>query len=167
MTLVILAHFLHLARLKSIVKGRSSCMYQPNFCSDCGTRIMRERWHLWTSRRFCDSCAPRLRHTQITLPAFFSVLALILGWSLGQLRQARPPLIIEQRSVATTQPAPPNNTAATPQTLAALAPSTVSLCGARTKKGAPCSRRINGTGRCYQHLGLPAMLPPEQLIVRK
>jgi hypothetical protein len=41
----------------------------------------------------------------------------------------------------------------------------VSICGARTKKGTPCSRRVRGTGRCWQHRGMPAMLPPEKLIV--
>ncbi|MBK7393600.1 MAG: hypothetical protein IPI64_09925 [Chloracidobacterium sp.] len=36
-------------------------------------------------------------------------------------------------------------------------------CGAETKKGTPCSRRVKGNIRCYQHKGMPAMLPPEKL----
>jgi hypothetical protein len=41
------------------------------------------------------------------------------------------------------------------------------ICGARTKKGTPCQRRVRGAAvRCYQHKGMPAMLPPEKLIVR-
>lgn len=40
-------------------------------------------------------------------------------------------------------------------------------CGARTKKGAPCSRRVYGPVRCWQHKGKPAMLPPEKLILRE
>jgi hypothetical protein len=43
----------------------------------------------------------------------------------------------------------------------------VSICGARTKKGTPCSRRVRGTGRCWQHRGRPAMLPAAKLIVRE
>jgi hypothetical protein len=43
----------------------------------------------------------------------------------------------------------------------------VSICGARTKKGTPCSRRVRGTGRCWQHRGKPAMLPASKLIVRE
>lgn len=39
------------------------------------------------------------------------------------------------------------------------------FCGAMTKKGTPCSRRVKGGGRCYQHLGQPAMLPQEKLLV--
>jgi hypothetical protein len=35
--------------------------------------------------------------------------------------------------------------------------STVYYCGAATKKGTPCSRRVKGNTRCYQHIGMPAM----------
>lgn len=39
----------------------------------------------------------------------------------------------------------------------------VFFCGAETKKGTPCSRRVKGGGRCWQHQGKPAMLPDKQL----
>lgn len=38
------------------------------------------------------------------------------------------------------------------------------FCGAATKKGTPCSRRVKGGGRCWQHAGQTAMLPQEKLI---
>jgi hypothetical protein len=41
----------------------------------------------------------------------------------------------------------------------------VYYCGAETKKGTPCSRRVKGGGRCWQHKGQTAMLPPEKLLV--
>jgi len=41
---------------------------------------------------------------------------------------------------------------------------TTYFCGAETKKGTPCSRRVKGRERCWQHTGQPAMLPPEKLI---
>jgi len=41
---------------------------------------------------------------------------------------------------------------------------TVYFCGAQTKKGTPCTRRVKGGGRCWQHAGQTAMLPPEKLI---
>lgn len=40
----------------------------------------------------------------------------------------------------------------------------VYFCGAQTKKGTPCSRRMKGGGRCWQHTGQPAMLPQDKLI---
>ena len=41
----------------------------------------------------------------------------------------------------------------------------VYVCGARTKKGTPCQRRVRGPGRCWQHRGMPAILPPSKLVV--
>lgn len=40
----------------------------------------------------------------------------------------------------------------------------VYFCGAQTKKGTPCTRRVKGGGRCWQHAGQAAMLTPEKLI---
>ena len=39
----------------------------------------------------------------------------------------------------------------------------VYMCGAQTKKGTPCSRRVHGPVRCYQHLGMPPMVAQEKL----
>jgi hypothetical protein len=38
----------------------------------------------------------------------------------------------------------------------------VYFCGAATKKGTPCSRRVKGNTRCYQHIGMPAMTLTDQ-----
>lgn len=43
----------------------------------------------------------------------------------------------------------------------------VYFCGALTKKGTPCSRKVKGGGRCWQHEGQAAMLPPEKLLVSR
>lgn len=41
------------------------------------------------------------------------------------------------------------------------------MCGARTRKGTPCRRRVHVAGeRCFQHKGLPAMVPLEKLVIR-
>lgn len=40
------------------------------------------------------------------------------------------------------------------------------FCGAQTKKGLPCSRKVKGGGRCWQHDGQPAMLPQEKLLAK-
>lgn len=37
------------------------------------------------------------------------------------------------------------------------------FCGAATKKGTMCSRRMKGGGRCWQHVGQAAMLPQQKL----
>ncbi|QQS41402.1 MAG: hypothetical protein IPM63_00165 [Acidobacteriota bacterium] len=33
------------------------------------------------------------------------------------------------------------------------------LCGARTKKGTACTRKVKGGGRCWQHIGKEAFVP--------
>ena len=73
-------------------------MYTPNFCSECGTKLLRLRWHFWTSRRFCDGCARRLWRVRL-FPAFLVMLALIgSGYVTGRVgRPAPPPLTIERR----------------------------------------------------------------------
>lgn len=38
------------------------------------------------------------------------------------------------------------------------------FCGAQTKKGTPCSRKVKGGGRCWQHTGQPSMLPKDKLL---
>lgn len=43
----------------------------------------------------------------------------------------------------------------------------VYFCGAQTKKGTACSRRVKGGGRCWQHAGQTALLPPEKLLIRQ
>jgi hypothetical protein len=40
----------------------------------------------------------------------------------------------------------------------------VYFCGAQTKKGTPCSRRVKGGGRCWQHKDKEAMLPEKELL---
>lgn len=154
-------------------------MYQPNFCSECGVKILRLRWHLWTSRRFCNRCARRFRKARFG-PALFAVLGLFgTGYVAGLVRREDPPpLIIERRSDSPLSDTTPTNSTLRPVSSKAgtnlnsanNSPASVDeivyLCGARTKKGTPCSRRVRGPVRCWQHKGMPAMLPQDKLIVK-
>jgi len=88
------------------------------------------------------------------------------------LRPAPPPLIIVRRADSPLSDSEgPGNTptrgSATANSQQIVAAEVVYICGARTKKGTPCSRRVHGPVRCWQHKGLPAMLPPEKLIVKE
>ena len=169
-------------------------MYKPNFCAECGERIARARWHFWTSRRFCARCARRFRKGQILLPLIAGVTHFCLGLAAGRSgRSTPPPLIIERRGELSALPAATTRTGAQPtdtvetgtdsQTPPRPEPSygpsgtaterptdpeeTVSICGARTQKGTPCKRRVRGTGRCWQHKGMPAIIPLDKRIYRE
>lgn len=162
-------------------------LYKPNFCVECGERIERESWHLWTSRSFCQNCEPVFRLSRIMPSALAGAVLLFGGIFLGTLgtkpqkpvamlsaqpvaptKQAQTPetkpLISSSQPVATnSQPsatapiqtqAAPANISSTPNS---ATPEAVYLCGARTQKGTPCSRRVKIPGRCWQHPGKPAM----------
>ena len=154
-------------------------MFKPNFCAQCGTKILRLRWHIWTSRKFCNDCARKLRRSRFTVPLFASLALLASGYLVGRsLRPSPPPLTIVRRSdsplsdspvqrnqVAETA-APSRHSSAGDSTPTPSIEEEVYLCGARTKKGTPCSRRVQAPRRCWQHKGMPAMLPQEKLLVK-
>ena len=72
-------------------------MYRPNFCSECGAKILRLHWHAWTSRRFCDGCSRRLLKQRLTFPLVATIALLSIGMITGRAgRPAPPPLIIER-----------------------------------------------------------------------
>ena len=138
-------------------------MYRPNFCCDCGSKIVRLRWHAWTSRKFCFACAPRFRKDRWLTPPLVIATALCLGIVIGHVRRPKaPPLIIQRQP-----PLPTQQTASGDVTQSANVAEQIYTCGARTKKGTPCSRRVHGPVRCWQHKGLPPMLPQEKLLIKE
>jgi len=135
-------------------------IYRPNFCAECGSKIVRLRWYIWTSRKYCDKCIPSFRKEHWIQPIGAALILLVAGILIGRaMHKELPPITI-------------NRTINPGETTAVAAPTSDSLldevyiCGARTKKGTPCSRRVHGPTRCWQHKGLPAMLSNEKLIVK-
>lgn len=158
-------------------------MYRPNFCSECGVKILRLHWHAWTSRRFCGSCSKRLVKERLTVPLVAALALLSIGAITGRAgRPAPPPLIIERGTNSPRYNSPGNSARDEDHSSTASAESTtlnpsqnsqpaseaepVYICGARTKKGTPCARRVHSLIRCWQHKGTPAMLQPEKLVVK-
>ena len=167
-------------------------MYKPNFCAECGGRVARLRWRVWTSRRFCQGCDKRFRRGRVVRPLVACAALLGVGYAGGRaMRPAPPPLVIERSASNPAPLAPQLSTAGKEREATGAANATdtsahapvygadgtqterptdpaeiVSVCGARTKRGTPCSRRVRGTGRCWQHRGRGAMLPAAKLIVR-
>jgi hypothetical protein len=160
-------------------------MYRPKFCTECGAKIIRLRWRAWTSRRFCAHCAPRFAKEQITQVAVVGATLLLIGLALGYAeRRVTPPLLIarNQDSTLARTPTPPKTStttsgmttpaddaganADTPNVSSSQSADVIYMCGARTKRGTPCTRRVHGLVRCWQHKGMPAMLPPEKLVIR-
>jgi hypothetical protein len=70
---------------------------------------------------------------------------------------------IENANIVSKSAAPVGNLKAEPQ--ASTEP--IYFCGAETRKGTPCTRKVKVNVRCWQHRGMPAMLPPEKLLISK
>jgi len=102
-----------------------------------------------------------------------AIAAFMIGRHMGT---SAPPLVIQRAANSPLSDTPVNSSGSKGRALQATAGDTVSnpqittnetavyICGARTKKGTPCHRRVHAAGeRCFQHKGMAAMLPPEKL----
>ena len=157
-------------------------MYLPNFCVECGERLPRRRWlALLTSRQFCRTCDRRMgrigRAKRLAMISIIGVSAFAVG---RYLRPPAPPLLIQRAANSPLSDLPLNlndsdRTASRRDSIKQsvesshpIAPDeTAYICGARTKKGTPCHRRVHAAGeRCFQHKGLPSLLPLSKLAVR-
>ena len=171
-------------------------LYKPNFCCECGEKIERDKWTLLTSRRFCDDCAPQHESANRWKKGIAGGVLVIIGIFLGQIPLTmRTPVVTtnarnlvsaspnsqptNQQTNSKTQTSPvPSNTiaqtavsptvkpATSPPPALQQQPEAVYYCGAKTQKGTPCTHRVRGGGRCWQHQGKTAMLPPEKLLIQ-
>jgi hypothetical protein len=154
-------------------------MYRPKFCAECGAKIIRLRWHFWTSGKFCQHCSPRFTRKQFNRLLITGVGVFSLGIAVGQAARTAPsPLVIQrnQNSILAADlgkasrrvqvDGSSGNVATTDTTNSLTSNDVVYSCGARTRKGTACTRRVHGPIRCWQHLGLPATLPQEQLRIK-
>jgi len=185
-------------------------MFRPTFCANCGEKIERAEWGIFTSRRFCQVCESEFKGQDL-IPRFIvgvGVLIGVLGFG-GYLKSGsapsdaqlvrQPKKFVEQSmSVPQGIPKEPAASAAGPSNsnLAVSASSqnqipTVSqnvdpplsaaqklpklkaepvealyFCGARTAKGTPCKHRVKGSVRCFQHVGMEALIPQDQLRIK-
>lgn len=173
-------------------------LFRPSFCANCGEKIERSDWHIWTSRRFCDLCVTEMPVQEyapkiVVGIAILASAASFLGYLRTESSRGDAPIArqrsIDNSNLTTRKVASPSATAVAeispselntspspqvPRTLAALPPpkpepavkavvEEMYFCGAQTKKGTPCSRRVKGNVRCYQHPGMPAMVAGEKL----
>lgn len=152
-------------------------LYRPSFCSNCGEKIVRADWHAWTSRRFCDVCVSEQPFAEYGPKAaiFFAIVSLIAGATayfvpknvnesakVTNTRVERPAIsaALVSTPVPTPKvevPVPPVTTTPASKQAVVIEQDLANICGAETKKGTPCSRRVKGNVRCFQHQGMPSM----------
>jgi hypothetical protein len=176
-------------------------LFRPSFCCNCGEKIERAEWKLWTSRRFCELCATNFSLQDYAVRgvillasviAVFGVVRFLVGGAKADLVASKtadkaqnavldkgPVNVAPSQTPLQSTPAVNSIEDRRPQTFTAMPPANASfkppadpaegiyICGAATKKGTPCSRKVKGNVRCFQHLGQPAMLPASQLRVSR
>lgn len=155
-------------------------MHAANFCVECGERLARKGWRAQLHRNLCDHCAQRFGRFAMTRSIVMVALIAASGFALGRyLRPAPPPLIIQRAANSPLLDAPvnPNDNlrSARPangsnpnaNVTTATTDDVVYICGARTQKGTPCRRRVHVAGeRCFQHKGMPSLVPLSKLVIR-
>ncbi len=182
-------------------------LFRPSFCANCGEKIDRAEWGIFTSRRFCQVCESEFKGHDL-IPRFIVGLGVLLGViglggylksgsGVSESQLARQPRrFVEQsanvqsppveKSVSVsgntnfTIPAVPENLSKIPvprtdakaqepqrpTKFQAEPVEAVYYCGASTAKGTPCKHRVKGNVRCFQHEGMPALLPPDKLRIK-
>ena len=154
-------------------------MQRPNFCVECGERLAQKGWSARLGRSLCDRCTRRLGMVLAFRPVMVATLIGITAFAFGRyLRPSPPPLIIQRaaNSPLSDSPVEPGRSSransnhdyqANQNEAGSVANEEGYICGARTQKGTPCRRRVHVVGeRCFQHKGLPAMVPLEKLVIK-
>ena len=134
-------------------------MAAARFCSECGARLKIKRGLTLPFRSFCKICSPRYRSIRLVLavipficaaagfvighhasaPDQFHYIGTPLDLSANRLPQSRDSNRVQQAdgSIGQTDQL---------RRLAAGA-----SCGAQTKSGKPCRRKVKAGGACWQH----------------
>lgn len=136
-------------------------MRRPNFCAECGERLLSRRRLGWFNFAFCPACAQKARRAAWNAWLLIGAALFGVGYAVGRWSEAEPPPLVIERAASRVASSASAAPAAQP-----AESERVYLCGARTKKGTPCQRRVRSQERCWQHRGKPAMLPPEKLVVQ-
>jgi len=148
-------------------------MHRANFCAECGERLTFKGWRGWLRRSVCEHCARRLGGFAAYRPLIVFALVGAAAFGFGRYWRPSPPPLIIQRAAnsplfeAPTEQFVAQSNRAQSNQLASVSDDEVYICGARTKKGTPCRRRVHAAGeRCFQHKGMPAMVALDKLVIK-
>lgn len=133
-------------------------MAAARFCSECGKRLEVKRRAVLPLRAFCARCSPRFRAVRLVSAAIL-VFATV-AFAVSRLSPEREPFYLigtplqsstNGGTTASSDSIEPNHSSA--QTVAV--DWVIGLCGAPTRSGRPCQRKVKGGGYCWQHRDKP------------
>lgn len=138
-------------------------MAAARFCSECGEQLRVKRVSSLPFRSFCSRCSPRFRRARLMLIAA-PVLCAAIGFAIGHYASAREPFFYigtpVESSASRTAPSTDHTSAHSPaateartqrERLVISSSGADAICGARTKSGKPCQRKVKSGGYCWQH----------------
>ncbi len=129
-------------------------MAAARFCSECGERLKVKRPVVLPLRAFCPRCSPRFRTVRLVLAAAL-VLATI-AFAVSRFGAPREPFHfigtpIESGLSGGSSLNEPLSTSLRSSEQIVRANPVVGICGAPTRSGKPCQRKVKGGGYCWQH----------------
>ncbi|HEX8090613.1 MAG TPA: hypothetical protein VF762_17265 [Blastocatellia bacterium] len=132
-------------------------MRAVKFCSECGEQLKVRRAPILPFRSFCHGCAPRFLSARLLLIAALALFA-AGGYAIGRYTTPRRPFYLigtpidlnaNRARTSANQNSAQSSDAGGKQ--ATGADTAEGVCGARTKSGRPCRRKVVGGGYCWQH----------------
>ena len=131
------------------------------FCSQCGEQLSPTRTAFLPLRAFCRNCKPRFRTSGLILFAAAAACTAI-GFAIGHLTSTRERFLYIGTPVESSRMRSSADDGADHSTqargsvtqrdqLVISSTAAEGICGARTKSGKPCQRKVKGGGYCWQH----------------
>jgi hypothetical protein len=146
-------------------------MAAAGFCSQCGEAIRVKRPRALLFLLFCPNCSIRFKRIRLMLIAI-PMVCVVIGFALGRQTSVHAPFYFIGAPVDLTRnlvlPDARNNLdlssrgsagEAPPEQLVTSPSIAGTICGARTKSGKPCKRKVKGGGYCWQHRSAPSSAP--------
>ena len=139
-------------------------MAAARFCSECAARLKVRRTSILPFRSFCSACAPQYHRIRLIL-VLVPIMSAVIGFAVGHYTSTPEPFYF----IGTRVDLAPNRTASSAGTdhpdggsptigqseKVVIPASTPATCGARTKSGKPCRRKVKAGGPCWQHRDAP------------
>ena len=132
-------------------------MRAVKYCSECGEQLKARRASVLPFGSCCARCAPRFRGARLMLIASLVVCA-AGGYTIGRYTTPRQPFYLIGTPIdpnANRARPPSNQNSALSQAVhekqVTNSNAAQGVCGAPTKSGRPCKRKVSGGGYCWQH----------------
>jgi hypothetical protein len=135
-------------------------MPTARFCSECGERLRVTRSSILFAGSYCRRCSRWFQRVRLTTIVAVAA-SLALGFVAGRFTTPREAFYyigtpVESGSLGGGPPADRPSSQSREARAQAEQPvfslgATENNCGARTKSGRPCQRKVKGGGYCWQH----------------